>query len=152
MKLPFLFGIHCHQPVDNFHSVVDEAIEKSYRPFMHALAEFPGFKCAVHFSGWLLRYIQQQEPSFFSDLQALAKNWQIEFVTGGFYEPVLAAIPSRDRKGQIRKLSEYIGEHFGQTPRGLWLTERVWDPSIVPDLAACSVSREIGRASCRERV
>lgn len=139
MKLPFLFGIHCHQPVDNFHSVVDEAIEKSYRPFMHALAEFPGFKCAVHFSGWLLRYIQQQEPSFFSDLQALAKNWQIEFVTGGFYEPVLAAIPSRDRKGQIRKLSEYIGEHFGQTPRGLWLTERVWDPSIVPDLAACGV-------------
>ncbi len=139
MKLPFLFGIHCHQPVDNFHSVVGEAIEKAYRPFLHTLAEFPDFKCAVHFSGWLLGYIRQREPSLFSDMQALAAKGQLEFLTGGFYEPVLAAIPARDRRGQIRKLSEYIGEYFGQNPKGLWLTERVWDSSIVPDLAACGV-------------
>ncbi len=140
MKLPFLFGIHCHQPVDNFHSVVDEAIANCYRPFMQALAQFPDFKCAVHFSGWLLAYIRKHAPSLFSDMQHLSRNGQIEFFTGGFYEPVLAAIPARDRKGQIQKLSDYIGEHFGQVPQGLWLTERVWDAAIVPDLAACKVN------------
>jgi len=36
-------------------------------------------------------------------------------------------------------LNNYIYNHFGQNPKGLWLTERVWDPSIVPDLVECGI-------------
>ncbi len=34
MKIPFLFGIHCHQPAENFYNVVDWAINESYAPFI----------------------------------------------------------------------------------------------------------------------
>ncbi|MBN2824346.1 MAG: DUF1926 domain-containing protein, partial [Campylobacterales bacterium] len=58
---------------------------------------------------------------------------------GGYYEPILASISSKDRVAQINKLSRFITKHFGQTPKGLWLTERIWDDSIIDDLAKCHI-------------
>jgi len=135
----FLFGIHCHQPVDNFHHVVDEAIEKSYRPFFYALSSHSALKFAVHFSGWLLEYIKKKDKELFALMQSMAKNGQIEFFTGGYYEPVLASIPSRDRIDQIKKLNRFIESNFAQSPQGLWLTERVWESSIIDDIISCGV-------------
>lgn len=129
-----LFGIHCHQPVENFYHVVDEAIEKAYKPFLKIAKKYPRFKFAVHYSGWLLEYIKNYSKETFKLLQDLSYNGQIEFFSGGYYEPILASIPSDDRKYQIEKLNKFIIENFNQTPRGLWLTERVWDSSIIPDV------------------
>lgn len=143
MKMPFLFGIHCHQPVGNFHEVVDEAVAKSYAPFMETAIKFPKFRFAAHYSGWLLEYIRTHHTDLFKNMQKLSSEGQIEFFTGGYYEPVLSAIPSRDRQGQIEKLNAYIKNHFGQTPDGLWLTERVWDSSIIPDAVAVGIKNII---------
>jgi hypothetical protein len=132
-----LFGIHCHQPVDNFSNVVHHAIERSYRPFFNVLKDFPDFKLSVHFSGWLLEFIQKNDPELFELMQRLSP--QIEFFSGGYYEPVLASIPSVDRIAQIKKLNRYIKKHFHQQPKGLWLTERVWEDSIIPDIKACGI-------------
>ncbi len=137
MKTDLLFGIHCHQPVDNFDTVVLEIIEKSYKPFFTVLKEFPEFKCSVHFSGWLLEYIQKHDSKLFELIRDLSS--QIEFFTGGYYEPILASIPSKDRIAQINKLSRYIEKNFGQIPKGLWLTERIWDDSIIDDLSYCGI-------------
>ncbi len=143
MKMPFLFGIHCHQPVGNFSHVVDEAVERCYAPFMETALLYPKFRFAAHYSGWLLDYIRQNHKAVFNNMKRLTDNNQIEFFTGGYYEPVLSAIPSGDRKGQIEKLSRYINNHFGQMPEGLWLTERVWDPAIITDVAEVGVRNMI---------
>jgi alpha-amylase/alpha-mannosidase (GH57 family) len=132
-----LFGIHCHQPIDNFDHVVYDAIAKSYKPFFQTLQNFPSFKCSVHFSGWLLEFIQKNDSELFSLIQKLSV--QIEFFSGGFYEPILASIPSKDRIAQIQKLNIFIETYFNQTPKGLWLTERVWDDSIIGDLKKCGI-------------
>lgn len=137
MKTNLLFGIHCHQPVDNFDKVVYEIIEKSYKPFFHVLKNYPKFKCSVHFSGWLFEFIKREEPELFSLIKSLSS--QIEFFTGGFYEPILASISSKDRIAQINMLSNFIKENFNQKPRGLWLTERIWDDSIIDDLKKCDI-------------
>ncbi|MEF3254909.1 MAG: DUF1926 domain-containing protein, partial [Deferribacterales bacterium] len=139
MKLPFLFGIHCHQPVDNFGHIVDDVIEKSYLPFLRYAERFENFKFAVHYSGWLLEYIKKNSDELFKLFKELSDKGQIEFFSGGFYEPVLSSIPKRDRIGQITKLNNYIYHNFGQKPKGLWLTERVWDSSIIPDLVECGI-------------
>ena len=137
MKTDLLFGIHCHQPIDNFDKVVYEIIEKSYKPFFQTLKNYPQFRCSVHFSGWLFQFIKDKEPKLFSLIKELSS--QIEFFTGGFYEPILASIPSCDRIDQINMLSNFIKENFNQTPRGLWLTERIWDDSIIDDLKKCGI-------------
>lgn len=137
MKTSLLFGIHCHQPVDNFDWVIKEAIQKAYKPFFQILKEFPQFKCSVHYSGWLLEFIEKHDKELFSLMKSISN--QLEFFSGGFYEPVLSSIPSVDRIGQIEKLNQYIKKHFNQQPKGLWLTERVWDNSIIHDLKKCGI-------------
>ncbi|MGC8925735.1 MAG: alpha-amylase/4-alpha-glucanotransferase domain-containing protein [Calditerrivibrio sp.] len=139
MSFSFLFGIHCHQPVDNFKHIVDEVTLKSYLPFIESASNYKEFNFAVHFSGWLLEFIKNNHPDLFKMFQKLSNEGQVEFFSGGFYEPVLSAIPKRDRICQIKKLNQFIHNNFGQKPRGLWLTERVWDPSIIPDLAECGI-------------
>src|SRR3989338_3976185 len=54
----------------------------------------------------------------------------------GYYEPVLAVIPREDRLGQLNMMKERIQDLFGQTPKGIWLTERAWDPSLPESLRA----------------
>jgi hypothetical protein len=139
MKLPLHLGIHCHQPVENFYHVVDEAVEKSYLPFFETAAKKDSLKVSVHYSGWLFEYIKNNHPNLFGLMQEINSNGQLEFFSGGYYEPVLASIPSIDRREQIKMLNGFIEDNFKVTPEGLWLTERVWDSSIIPDCAECGI-------------
>ncbi len=64
---------------------------------------------------------------------------QVELFGAGDTEPVLAAIPNRDRIGQIQTFSDKLEMKLGQRPRGAWLTERVWESTVVPALADCGI-------------
>ncbi|MCX6074304.1 MAG: DUF1926 domain-containing protein [Campylobacterales bacterium] len=134
MKTSLLFGIHMHQPVDNFEWVIELAITSCYEPFFEVMSRYPSFRFSVHCSGWLMERIEKLRPSLYGQIVALAKNGTIEFFSAGYYEPILSAIPSKDRVGQIQRLNTSIEKNFDQTPQGLWLTERVWESALIPDL------------------
>ena len=134
-----LFGVHNHQPVENFKHIVDEAVEKAYRPFIETVYPVKKFKFAVHFSGWLLKYVAENHPDVVELLRSMAREGRVEFFTAGYYEPVLVSLPSRWRRYQIERLNNLISELFGQKPKGLWLTERVWDDSVICDIVDCGI-------------
>ncbi len=138
-KVKLLFGVHMHQPVDNFGDAVDEAIELCYAPFFETMRKYSEFKFAVHSSGWLLNEIRTKHPKIFKDMEYLTKKGSIEWVGAGYYEPILSAISSRDTRAQIDKLSSYLKKNLNSTPKGAWLTERVWESSLIPDLSACGL-------------
>jgi len=135
----FIFAIHNHQPVGNFDHVIREAFEKSYKPFIDLVytASYP--KICFHFSGILYEWLEKNEKSYIDKLAEMVLRDQIEILGGGYYEPILAVIPKRDRVSQINKLSEYIYKRFGKYPRGLWLTERVFRDDIVEDIYDCGI-------------
>ena len=134
MKTTFLLGIHLHQPVDNFEWVIEKAITQCYDPFFEVMKRYPNFKFSVHCSGWLMEQIALLRPSLYHTIQTMAHEGVIELLSAGYYEPILGVIPSSDRVAQIRRLNASIHKRFGQTPQGLWLTERVWESSIIPDM------------------
>ncbi|MBA2847818.1 DUF1926 domain-containing protein [Thermosulfuriphilus ammonigenes] len=133
--LPFVFGIHNHQPLGNFDHVVSRLTETCYLPFLKGIKGARHFRLAIHVSGILLKWWEEKAPQVIETLGELAAEGQVEFVCGGFFEPVLAAISRDDRKEQILRHKDYIRRRFGQTPTGLWLTERVWESQIIEDLA-----------------
>jgi alpha-amylase/alpha-mannosidase (GH57 family) len=134
-SISLLLGVHAHQPVGNFPHVVDEAHERCYRPFLQTLHRFPEFRYAIHFSGWLLDYLLQKYPEDMALLHEMVQRGQAELFGAGDTEPVLAVIPARDRLGQIQKLSNKLEQKLGERPAGAWLTERVWEATVVPALA-----------------
>ncbi|MFK5881182.1 MAG: DUF1926 domain-containing protein [Sulfurospirillum sp.] len=138
-RVSLLFGVHMHQPVDNFGEAVDEAIEKCYKPFFKTMAKYPQFKFSLHCSGWLLEQIITKHPDITANMQKLTDLGSIEWISAGYYEPILSSIPSIDRVNQIKKLNSYIKKNFKTSTSGLWLTERVWEPSIIPDLQKANI-------------
>jgi len=137
--LVFLFAVHNHQPVGNFPSIFKAAFDDCYRPLLESLARHPAFRFALHFSGPLWEYMEKNERTCWDLVRELAGRGQVELLSGGFYEPVLSIIPEDDRIGQIRMMNDFLGENFGQRPRGLWLTERVWEPHLPKSLAAAGI-------------
>ena len=134
-SISLLLGVHAHQPVGNFPEVLEDAHLRCYRPFIHTLHRFPDFHFAVHFSGWLLDWLFQHYPEDMALLCEMVKRGQVELFGAGDTEPVLAVIPHRDRVGQVTRLSDKLEKKLGQRPAGAWLTERVWEATVVPALA-----------------
>src|SRR5690606_7950068 len=64
---------------------------------------------------------------------------QIEVFGAGETEPVLAVIPEQDRIGQIKTFSAKLKKKLGQKPQGAWLTERVWESTVIPALVDCGI-------------
>ncbi len=129
-----LFGVHAHQPVGNFPDVMEDAHQRCYKPFLETVHRYPAFRFALHASGWLLEWLFAQHPDDMTLLTEMAARGQVEFFGAGDMEPVLAAIPYRDRMSQLAAMSDRIEQIFGQRPRGAWLTERVWETTVVPAL------------------
>jgi len=138
-KLTFLLVLHTHQPLGNFDEVVQALTERAYRPFLTAIRDRPSLKLTLHVSGPLLLWLERQAPDYLDLVGELVQRRQLELLTGGLYEPILAAIPHHDRVAQITLMSDHIYSRFGVRPKGLWLAERVWDAAIVPSLVEAGV-------------
>ena len=132
--------IHAHQPCGNFEHVLEKAYDTSYLPFIEHLEEHPKVHLGLHYSGPLLTWIEKNRPEYFMRLRKLVQSGQVEFVGGGFYEPILVSIPPEDQREQITRLADYLEKHFGRAPSGAWLAERVWEPQLPTSLAAANVA------------
>ncbi|MFB3886823.1 MAG: alpha-amylase/4-alpha-glucanotransferase domain-containing protein [Thermodesulfobacteriota bacterium] len=138
-KVAFLFCIHNHQPVGNFPSVLENAYKKAYLPFIEVLKKYPFMKLSIHYSGILWDFFREDHPEFLDALRELVERGQLEMMTGGYYEPIMAVIPDEDKIGQIKRLTQTIKKEMGVTPRGMWLAERVWEPHLPKYLAEAGV-------------
>ena len=121
---------HNHQPVGNFGWVIADAYERAYLPMVEALERHPAVRAGLHYTGPLLRWIRAERPAFLPRLAALAARGQVELLGGGYYEPVLSALPDRDRLSQLRRMADEIELIAGRRPSGAWLAERVWEPDL----------------------
>jgi 4-alpha-glucanotransferase len=138
-RLAFCFGVHNHQPIGNFDHVMVEATERAYRPFLERLDRRPEVRLSVHCTGSLLEWLRERAPRTFDLLGTVAARGQVELLTGGFYEPILAVLPDHDKIGQIERLTTFLKSHFGVRPRGMWLAERVWEPHLPRVLSEAGV-------------
>src|SRR5437899_2791836 len=132
--------IHAHQPCGNFEHVLEKAYDSSYLPFIEHLEKHPKVHLGLHYSGPLLTWIEEHLPEYFARLRKLVQAGQVEFVGGGFYEPILVSISPEDQHEQITRLAAYLEKHFGRAPSGAWLAERVWEPQLPSVLAAANVA------------
>jgi hypothetical protein len=142
-KIYLSLAIHNHQPVGNFDFVFEEAYTKAYEPMIALLEKHPGVRLALHYSGPLRDWLKAHRPEFMRRVRSLVGRKQIEIMTGGYYEPVLTALPDADKIGQVQKMTEAIQTDFAYKPIGLWLAERVWEPQLPKSLREADIDYTI---------
>lgn len=133
MYLSLVF--HNHQPVGNFENVFAEAYERSYLPLVEVLERHPKIRVAMHFTGCLRDWILQNHPELYQRARVLVERGQLEILGGAYYEPILVMLSDDDKIGQMKLLSESVESDFGTRPSGMWLAERVWEPSLARPIA-----------------
>ncbi|MFH2127582.1 MAG: 4-alpha-glucanotransferase, partial [Pseudomonadota bacterium] len=134
-KMNLLMVLHAHQPVGNFPWVLAKAVAECYQPVVQALAAYPEMRCGLHFSGPLLQYMLANNHDLIETVAGLVDRGQVEMLSGGFYEPLLASIPARDALDQMAMMNQATRQIFNQEPKGFWLAERIWEPSLPAKLA-----------------
>ena len=135
-RISLALAIHNHQPVGNFGWVLAEVYEQAYRPMLEAIERHPGVRLSLHYTGPLLDWLRAERPDLVERLRGLVEGGQVELLGGGYYEPVLASLPERDRVGQLRRMADELEALTGRPPRGAWLAERVWEPDLPTSLVA----------------
>lgn len=135
----FCFGLHLHQPVGNFGYVFEDHVRDVYLPFLDAIQEREFFPVALHISGPLIDWLEANDARYLDRVARLAESGKVELLLAGYYEPILASLPRADRLEQVAWMKDALKRRFGVDARGLWLTERVWEPDLAADLAEAGV-------------
>ena len=103
-----IFCVHSHQPIGNFDVVFEEAYEKCYKPFFEVVEKHPSLPVCCHFSGCLIDWLEAKKPEFIHLLKKMSDRGQLEFIGGGYYEPIFGLIPQKDLLGQLRMMNSKL--------------------------------------------
>ncbi len=142
-NIRLVLALHNHQPVGNFDHVFQQAFDDSYGPFLDVFERFESLRIALHTSGSLMEWLDRHQPQYVDRLAALAAEGRIEIISGAFFEPILAMIPSHDRVGQIRAYNDWLKDRLGVEARGMWVPERVWEQSFTRDIVDAGIEYTI---------
>ncbi len=142
-KIKFILGIHNHQPIGNFKWVFEKGYKVAYKPFIDVISKHKTIRWNLHSSGMLWEFMMQNHPAYIKIIKKMISSGQLELISGGYYEPILSVIPSADRFGQIKQLSDFIKNTFDYEPQGAWVAERVWEQSLVKDFANAGIKYTI---------
>ncbi|HTP60318.1 MAG TPA: alpha-amylase/4-alpha-glucanotransferase domain-containing protein, partial [Spirochaetia bacterium] len=97
------------------------------------------FPVVLHYSGVLLEWLEEFHPEFLMLLEEMVKRGQVEVLGGGYFDPVLSLIPTNDKLGQLEKMTTWLRGRFEIRPRGCWIAEKIWEPSLASVLRVSGI-------------
>ncbi len=116
----------------------DEELRSLVAPPLEALAglvaRFPGFRASVHLPGRFLGLADHVASKVLAGLRTATQEGRLEWLGGGYHDPLFPLLPPAWRQTQIQMLDQSLRQRLQARPRGVWLTESVWDPGLIPDL------------------
>ena len=129
-RTKLVFGAASTQPVGATDDEIEDAYQRAYKPFLKTLYNAPDIPSTLFFSGHLLTWLEKHHSEYTDVLSEMIDRKQVEILGGGFYDPVFTIIPRPDRIGQVESLTTLLRKRFGRRPRGSWVTEHIWEPSL----------------------
>jgi len=138
-KVKLILGTHNHIPIGMDQAAAERRYQRAFKPLLAVLYRYPDFPVALHYSGVLLEWLEEFHPEFLMLLEEMVKRGQVEMLGGGYFDPVLSLIPTNDKLGQLEKMTTWLRARFEVRPRGCWIAEKVWEPSLASVLRVSGI-------------
>ena len=138
-KVRLILGTHNHIPIGADQAAAEKRYQKAFKPLLAVLYRYPDFPVALHYSGVLLEWLEEFHPEFLMLLEEMVKRGQVEVLGGGYFDPVLSLIPTNDKLGQLEKMTTWLRGRFEIRPRGCWIAEKIWEPSLASVLRVSGI-------------
>ena len=127
--------LHCGLPLGTPKIRLEQAIDGPLCALLDALQTRPRVRMGLHLGGHILDYLLRQRSQRLVQLVGLVQSGQVELVGGGYYDPILSALPKRSAQAQLDRTHQFFEEQLRLKLSGVWLPEQVFEPSLVPLLA-----------------
>lgn len=138
-KMEFCFGITFDYEGTFIPSDFENLYQKAYKKIFSFLYSHSDFSVFLYFSGPVLEWFEKKHPEVITLLSELINRKQIEIIGGGYYSPAFPLILPIDRVGQTEALTTSIRKILGKRPRGIYLPESIWDPSLISSFKTCGI-------------
>ncbi len=125
------FGLHLSNYGSTIPENIKEMYQQKYKKIISFICAHQNIRISLFIPGVILEWLKKSHPEFLTVLAEKANDGQIEILSGGFYEPILPLVIPSDRVAQIEKLTTTIRKLTGKKPRGAFLHESFWDPSLI---------------------
>ena len=131
-------GLHCHiSDVEN--NDFEITYNRTLRKIISFLYNHPKVSFTFYLPGPIWEWLEKNHAEFITLLTELVNRKQVEILGGGYYEPIFPLIMPIDRVGQIELNTTNIRKQVGKKPRGIFLGDTVWDPSLISSFKTCGM-------------
>ncbi len=132
----------CLSLVENYNTVytdklLEEKYQSIYKPLCSYLYQHSKLCMSFAFSGKKIEWFNEKHSELSTVLHKMTKRKQIEFISGGYYNPVFPLLAPVDRTDQMELLNSLIKNTYGKRPRGVNIINSVWDNSLISGLRTC---------------
>ena len=131
-------GLHCHIS-DMENQDFEITYNKTLKKIISFLYNHPKVCFTFYFPGFVFEWLEKNHAEFITLLSELVNRKQVEVLGGGYYEPNFPLIMPIDRVGQIEMNTTNIRKQIGKKPRGIFLGDTVWDPSLISSFKTCGM-------------
>ncbi len=133
------FGLTFSNEGSKIASNIKEIYQNKYKKIFTFICSHPTVRMTLFIPGIVLEWLRDNHPEIITILSEKAQDGQIELLGGGYYEPVLPLILPADRVTQIENLTTLVRKLIGKKPRGVFLNESIWDPSLISTFNTCAM-------------
>lgn len=133
-KIYVSFNLKSFSNLVESNDLYEKDYQSVYKPLIKFLYSHPEFNFSFSLSGMQLQFFRKKKTELITLFKQLIERKQIEFLGGGFYDPILPLLYTVDRNGQIDLLSAEYRQSLGKRPRGVSLFADCWDSSLVNTL------------------
>ncbi len=121
-------------PVGRSAETVDALVADGLLPLLEQFDSLPELSLAFSAGVPVWEQLDRRHPEVASRVGDLIETGRIEPLGGPACDVVLAAVPGRDRIGQVIAQGEWSETRWGVRPTCGWVPHQVWEPTMADDL------------------
>ena len=121
-------------PVGRPAETVDALVADGLLPLLEQFDSLPEWSLALSAGVPVWEQLDRRHPEVASRVGDLIETGRIEPLGGPACDVVLAAVPGRDRIGQVIAQGEWSETRWGVRPTCGWVPHQVWEPTMADDL------------------
>jgi len=113
-------------PVDE----IPKVVEQSYIPVLSLLLEIPNIAVVLNFTGVTLEILYNEYPEVIEILKEGIEKEKFELTGCGYSHPIFPLLPIEDINKQIEFNLDVLNRTLDYVPKGFWLPELAYDPTL----------------------
>ncbi|MDP3964434.1 MAG: hypothetical protein Q8Q20_02090 [bacterium] len=138
MARPWFNLFHIYQPPGWSQAVIRKVTHEAYRPLFRELVKDPSLRVTLNMCASLTEQLAKQgQKDVLRNICVCAERGQIEFTGSAAYHPILALLPQKEVRRQIKLNEDINKKYFGEAyaPSGFFIPEMCYSASVAKIVA-----------------